>query len=469
MKRRIFPVVSIVLSLMLLFTVPAFAVPDEAKPAFDRKVTERIEVENVWEHLEVLADEIGVRAAGTSEEREAAEYISKHFDDLGYDARLDEFELLERVIVPEVEVTSPEEFKLFPAPLTKTALAPDEGVEGTVVDWEDSLEPPEEWSEGDIAFMDSPEGATGGYSYDEEVEAALEAEASAVIFNMYDHGKETLFANILGGELDDPVDIPAIIISPMQGEELRSFLETEEEVEVQIVLEVDGTSQNVIATREPSNKNRAEDEVIIIGAHYDSVYGAPGANDNAGSVAILMEIARVIANYPLEREVKFMAFGAEERGFLGAWDYVENLTEEEKDRIAGMINVEMPGSAHEPQDEVFTATVDGHINFMNKAMLDAGARLTEELPESQAVGASDHVPFHNAGITASLFARAYPGSLPWDPEGRFGLEPQYHTPYDTLDQMCIDRLDHSARVLGAALYDLVRAETPALERSEVRN
>lgn len=468
MNKKVLTILCLVVFLIGAVAMPAFALPDQALPSFDRKVVERIDVENIWEHLEVLADEIGPRVTGTSEERASAEYIAEVLESYGYSVRLDEFALPSRVIVPEVKIVAPFDVKLHPAPLSNTALAPDDGVTAVVMDWGDSMTPPADWEPGMIAFMDAPEGEDRFYYFDDEVDAAIDAGASAVIFKMYDFGEEAFFSNILGGRLSDPVDIPAIILSPMQGEDLRYVLETDE-VMINIQLETDKYSQNVVATRTPSNKTRDSGKVLIIGAHYDSVYGSPGANDNASSVVTFMEFARVVANYPIDMELKFIAFGGEEFGFLGAHHYVDSLSEEEKARIAGMINMEMLGSNYAPQEYVFTATVDGSVNFINESMLAAGARLAEFLPPTEPVGFTDHVPFHQAGITAALLARAYPGPIPWDPEGRFGLEPQYHSTYDTLDHMCKERLEQAARILAAAAYDIFRPDTPNLEQSKIRN
>jgi aminopeptidase YwaD len=222
----------------------------------------------------------------------------------------------------------------------------------------------------------------------------------------------------------------------------------------------------VIATRKPKNEKKAKDEILIIGGHYDSVYGAPGANDNASSVAVVLELARVFANYPIDRELRFMAFGAEEGGG-GSYRYVESLSEDEKAKIS-VINMEMLGSIYEPQEKTFSATADGSTNFMTDAFVAAGARFVELVPFAGPVCCSDHVPFHLFGMPSIVYARAYPGIIPWDPEGRFGLEWWYHTPLDTLERMSEERLEEAAKIAGAAAYDILRKDTPNLERSAIR-
>ena len=60
--------------------LPALAVSEKALLAFDRKVIQRIDVDRMWEHLEILTEDIGPRAMGSSEERDAADYIASVFE-----------------------------------------------------------------------------------------------------------------------------------------------------------------------------------------------------------------------------------------------------------------------------------------------------------------------------------------------------------------------------------------------------
>src|SRR3989304_3888525 len=60
----------------------------------------------------------------------------------------------------------------------------------------------------------------------------------------------------------------------------------------------------------------APDEIIVVGAHYDSVDGSPGADDNASADAVLIELARMLAEQPLARTVKLVAFVNEEPPFF---------------------------------------------------------------------------------------------------------------------------------------------------------
>ncbi|MGQ0593627.1 MAG: M28 family peptidase [Gammaproteobacteria bacterium] len=89
-------------------------------------------------------------------------------------------------------------------------------------------------------------------------------------------------------------------------------------------------------------------EIILIGAHYDSVRGSPGANDNASGVAALLELSRLFAELKPDRTVRFVAFVNEEPPFfyrrqMGSMVYTEAARERDDD-IRLMMSLEMLGS-----------------------------------------------------------------------------------------------------------------------------
>ena len=84
------------------------------------------------------------------------------------------------------------------------------------------------------------------------------------------------------------------------------------------------------------------DRILILGAHYDTVPGSPGADDNASAIAVLLEVARNIQTVPLECTVRLIAFSLEEYDYAGSTHYVESLKKGEE-KILGMISLEMVG------------------------------------------------------------------------------------------------------------------------------
>ncbi len=99
--------------------------------------------------------------------------------------------------------------------------------------------------------------------------------------------------------------------------------------------------------------------VVVVGAHYDSVHGSPGANDNATGVAAVLELARLLSGRALPRTVRLVAFVNEEppfflTGAMGSAHYAERAAAH-GERVVAMLSLETigyysdtPGSQHYP-------------------------------------------------------------------------------------------------------------------------
>jgi hypothetical protein len=100
-------------------------------------------------------------------------------------------------------------------------------------------------------------------------------------------------------------------------------------------LRADRMSQNVILTVPGQSE-----EVIIVGAHYDSIF-FPGASDNASGMALLLESALRMRDADNYYTIKYIFFGAEEMGLLGVAHYVTSLTHPEHANIKFVINADV--------------------------------------------------------------------------------------------------------------------------------
>jgi len=105
------------------------------------------------------------------------------------------------------------------------------------------------------------------------------------------------------------------------------------------------TYYNVIGEVKGSHPDKKE--ILIIGAHYDTAVGTPGADDNASGVAGLLELARLTAEGPAERTIRFVAFSLEEPPVFGTRDmgsyvYAEQAAREGV-KVYGMMSLEMIG------------------------------------------------------------------------------------------------------------------------------
>jgi Zn-dependent M28 family amino/carboxypeptidase len=97
---------------------------------------------------------------------------------------------------------------------------------------------------------------------------------------------------------------------------------------------------NVLAETSTGN----DDNVVMVGAHLDSVSAGPGINDNGSGSGAILEVAEQMHNVKPNNTVRFAWWGAEESGLVGSEHYVSNLSQADQDRIALYLNFDMVGS-----------------------------------------------------------------------------------------------------------------------------
>jgi Zn-dependent M28 family amino/carboxypeptidase len=100
------------------------------------------------------------------------------------------------------------------------------------------------------------------------------------------------------------------------------------------------TQYNVIAESVDGDSNN----VVMAGAHLDSVQRGPGINDNGSGSAAILETALQMAKVKPRNKLRFAWWGAEEAGLVGSTAYVAGLSQAEQDRIALYLNFDMVGS-----------------------------------------------------------------------------------------------------------------------------
>jgi hypothetical protein len=111
------------------------------------------------------------------------------------------------------------------------------------------------------------------------------------------------------------------------------------------------TSHNIFGLKEGTDSSAG---TFILGAHYDSVQGTPGADDNASAVAALLEVARCLQETPVKGSILFTAFTLEEYGFIGSRQMAARVKESCDPIITGMISLEMLGyRTREPGSQTY--------------------------------------------------------------------------------------------------------------------
>ena len=154
----------------------------------------------------------------------------------------------------------------------------------------------------------------------------------------------------------------------------------------------------------------AQPRLFVMGGHLDSVNHqdgagarAPGADDNGSGAAAVVQTALALAALdPLEHDVCFVLFGGEEQGLLGSRHFVRELSAADRQRVGGMLNVDMAASRNTQTPSVLLESAP-----LAQAMVDglatAAATYTDlETQVSLNPFASDHVPFIDRGMPAVL-------------------------------------------------------------------
>ncbi len=211
-------------------------------------------------------------------------------------------------------------------------------------------------------------------------------------------------------------------------------------------------------------------EIVVVGAHYDSVFGTPGANDNASGVAGLLEIARLLATEELSRTVRFVAFVNEEPPFfltgdMGSRVYASRSRRRGEDIVA-MLSIEtigyyseVSGSQHYPFPfSYFYPTTANFIGFVGNF---SSRRLVR-----RAIGTfREHTRFPSEGLAApewvtgvgwsdhwSFWQEGYPAIMVTD-TALFRYD-HYHTPQDTPEKLDYARTARVVSGLTRVVADL---------------
>jgi len=145
------------------------------------------------------------------------------------------------------------------------------------------------------------------------------------------------------------------------------------------------------------------DRVLLLAAHHDAVPGSPGANDNAASVGLLLQlIERLAVSPPAKLRVRFLFTAAEERGYLGARQYV--LDNANVSELAGVLSLELCGIGDSvvvwdaAEETPFLRTVGAALEGVGLRR-DQGYHVVGRIP----MFGSDHRAFAPLGVPAYGF------------------------------------------------------------------
>ena len=211
-------------------------------------------------------------------------------------------------------------------------------------------------------------------------------------------------------------------------------------------------------------------EIVLIGAHYDSVIGTPGANDNGTGIAAMLALLRHFKNRPLARALRFAAFVNEEPPYfqtdqMGSLVYAKRCRAQ-NEKITAMISLETIGYYSDARDSqhyprpfgTLYPSVGNFIGFVgNKASGELVRRAIgtfrreEQFPSEggalpdfvPGVGFSDHWSFNQQGYAAVMVT-----------DTAMFRYPHYHEAEDTIDKIDFDRTARVVRGLVKVIEEL---------------
>jgi Zn-dependent M28 family amino/carboxypeptidase len=213
------------------------------------------------------------------------------------------------------------------------------------------------------------------------------------------------------------------------------------------------------------------DEIIVVGAHYDTVSGSPGADDNASGVAAMIELARRFASRSPERTIRFVAFANEEPPFfdtlqMGSLRYAQRC-HDRGEKIVAMLSLETIGFFNDaPQSQQYpsmlglvypsTANFIAFVsNLRSRALLRRCVKRFSGLPVE-----SGALPEFIAGVAWSdqyaFWKFGYPAVMVTDTA--LYRNPHYHTASDTPATLDYDRLGRVVEGLNSVVLDLANAK-----------
>ena len=201
------------------------------------------------------------------------------------------------------------------------------------------------------------------------------------------------------------------------------------------------TTSNVFAETTSGDPNN----VVVVGAHLDSVNAGPGINDNGSGSAALLEVAEQMAKVKPRNMVRFAWWGAEESGLVGSTYYVNNLSPEEQAKIALYLNFDMIGSPNhvffiydgDDSDGVGAPAGPAGSAQIEKTFEKYFTMVGQPFKGTDFSGRSDYGPFIAVGIPSGGLFTGAEGIKTADEAATWGgtagdqYDPCYHLACDT--------------------------------------
>jgi Zn-dependent M28 family amino/carboxypeptidase len=436
------------------------------------KLQECVTVEGVRAHqaaLQAIADaSAGTRAAGFPGYDASTDYVAETLEVAGYAVELHPFEF---TFIPPatLQQTAPIAATYETGAFTGSGFGT---LTGPVIPVDLALDPPRASTSGceasdfdgldfsgpnDIALIQR-----GTCFFSVKAANAENAGAEAVI--IFNQGNTpTRLGLIVANASAFPDGSPSNLTVPVVGGSFANGVALSQEGS-EAFIDVDQpeirTDFNVIAEL----PGRNDDNVVMVGAHLDSVQAGPGIQDNGSGSAAILETAVQMAKVKPRNTVRFAWWGAEESGLVGSTAYVNDLSEEELDRITLYLNFDMIGSPNhvffiydgDDSDEVGAGPGPEGSAQIEEFFEQFYTQRGEPFKGTDFSGRSDYGPFIAVGIPAGgLFTGAEGVKTDeevalWGGTAGDQYDPCYHLACDTFDNINLDAIDVNSDAVAAA-------------------
>ncbi|MFB7883936.1 M28 family peptidase [Microbacterium sp. NPDC056057] len=438
------------------------------------KLLSCVTVDGVLEHEQALqaiaSANGGTRAAGTAGYTASVEYVVDTLEAAGWNVELDEFPFT-FVPPPLLEQLTPVAAEYASGNFTGTGYGE---VTGNVIPVDIVLTPPRDpvtsgCDAADFVGLDfsGPNDIAliqrGTCEFGVKAVNAQTAGAEAVI--IFNQGNTDLRSGLVTGTLfginQTPLNIPVVGASFADGAALAQAGST-----AHIVVDQPESRPQVNVIAELPGANDAN--VVMAGAHLDSVLAGPGINDNGSGSSALLEIAQQISKLKPQNTVRFAWWGAEESGLLGSRAWVDQqVAEDTLGDVALYLNFDMVASPN-----YIFMVYDGDESGWDAPAgvpIPEGSIQIEDLFESyytwagvpyddaQFSGRSDYQAFIQNGVPAGgLFTGAEVPKTAQQAEIWGGVagqqyDPCYHLACDDIDNLALDALDVNSDAIAAAV------------------
>jgi len=446
----------------VLIAGPASAGGGPSPNEFAREVETGEVVEHLEEFQEIADENGGTRASGTPGYDASGDYVQEELEDAGYEVERQYFDFVSSTTVTEtltvggalVEVQALEFSPSGTATGTLSAVVADDATPGCeATDFPATVA-------GTVVLV--PRGIC---TFAEKQQFAAAAGALGII--------------IINNVPDEPVNgtlgegatgIPVGGVTQATGEALLGQVGAAAVLDI-VVDVAEMTTFNLIAQTPFGDP----DNVIMLGAHLDSVPEGAGINDNGTGSAGILEVAIELADEErTQNAVRFAWWGAEESGLIGSSEYVASLTEAEAGQITGYLNFDMIGSpnyiigVYDANQSTYEApvAVPAGSESLEQVFTDYFDRKRQPWVDTEFSGRSDYQGFIDAGIPASgLFTGA--DDVKTEEEvalfgGTAGIthDPNYHSPADDLSNVNRTALGINVKAIAYATWSLAQDPTP---------